>query len=331
MKKKWITALGSVLLLTATLSACSGASAGTAPGTGAGGAKASIKLATGGNTGTYYSFGTAIGQILGEKANANFNIQSTGASKANIQLIAANEVNMAIVQNDVMDYAYNGTDLFQADGAVKGFSAMAAAYAEVVQIVADPSAGIETIADLKGKNVSVGDAGSGVEFNAKQILEAYGVTFEDISKQNLSFSASADAFKDNKIDAFFCTAGAPTTAIMDLVTSKEIKVLTIEKEMAQKLIEAHPFYTVFEIPAGTYKGVDEAVSTLAVKATFIVSDSLDETTVYNMTKALFENKEAIASAHAKGKELDTAYAVEGISVPFHKGAEKYFREVGAIK
>jgi hypothetical protein len=230
-----------------------------------------------------------------------------------------------------MDYAYNGTDLFEKDGAVKGFSAMAAIYAEVVQIVADPSAGITSIADLKGKSVSVGDAGSGVEFNAKQILEAYGITFDDISKQNLSFSASADAFKDDKIDAFFATAGAPTTAIMDLVTTMEITILNVDAYKAAALMAAHPFYTVYEIPAGTYKGVDVATSTLAVKATLIVADSLDETTVYNLTKALFENKDAIAAAHAKGKELDTTYAVEGISIPFHKGAEKYFREIGIMK
>lgn len=290
-----------------------------------------IRFATGGNTGTYYAFGTAVGQILGTKAGGTFNVQSTGASKANIQLIAANEVDMAIVQNDVMDYAFKGTDLFAADGALKGFSAMAAVYAEVVQIVADPSAGITSIADLKGKNVSVGDAGSGVEFNAKQILETYGITFNDISKQNLSFAASADAFKDDKIDAFFCTAGAPTTAIMDLVTSKQISILSIEADKAAELSAKYPFYTKYDIPAGTYKGVDAATSTLAVKATFIVSDKLDETTVYNLTKALFDNKDAIASAHAKGKEINTAYAVEGISIPFHPGALKYFKEVGAIK
>lgn len=318
MKKGFIKVLGVVLASTTILAACG--DKGTV-----------VKLATGGNTGTYYSYGTAVGQIVGEKADVSFNIQSTGASKANIQLIDAGEVDMAIVQNDVMDYAYNGSDLFIDDGAVTGFSAMAAVYAEVVQIVANPSSGIKTIADLKGKNVSVGDAGSGVEFNAKQILEAYGITFDDINKQNLSFSASADAYKDSKIDAFFATAGAPTTAIMDLVTSKDILILSIEDDIADKLIESYPFYTVYDIPGGTYTGVDEDIKTLAVKATFIVSNDLDETTVYNMTKALFENKDEITSAHAKGNELSEEYAVSGISIPFHKGAEKYFREIGALK
>ncbi|HSR05120.1 MAG TPA: TAXI family TRAP transporter solute-binding subunit [Proteiniclasticum sp.] len=318
MKKGFIKVLGVVLASTTILAAC-------------GDKGTEVKLATGGNTGTYYSYGTAIGQIIGAKEDISFNIQSTGASKANIQLIDAGEVDMAIVQNDVMDYAFNGSDLFVEDGAVTGFSAMAAVYAEVVQIVANPSSGIKTIADLKGKNVSVGDAGSGVEFNAKQILEAYGISFDDINKQNLSFAASADAYKDSKIDAFFATAGAPTTAIMDLVTSKDILILTIEDDIAEKLMESYPFYTVYDIPGGTYTGVEEDIKTLAVKATFIVSNDLDETTVYNMTKALFENKEEITSAHAKGNELDVDYAVSGISIPFHKGAEKYFREIGALK
>jgi uncharacterized protein len=318
MKKGFIKVLGVVLASTTILAACG--DKGTV-----------VKLATGGNTGTYYSYGTAIGQIVGEKEDISFNIQSTGASKANIQLIDSGEVDMAIVQNDVMDYAYNGSDLFIDDGAVTGFSAMAAVYAEVVQIVANPSSGIKTIADLKGKNVSVGDAGSGVEFNAKQILEAYGISFDDINKQNLSFSASADAYKDSKIDAFFATAGAPTTAIMDLVTSKDILILNIEEDIADKLMESYPFYTVYDIPGGTYTGVEEDIRTLAVKATFIVSNDLDETTVYNMTKALFENKAEITSAHAKGNELNEEYAVSGISIPFHKGAEKYFIEIGAMK
>ena len=318
MKKKTMSLIGTVILSALVLSAC-----------GSGGNK--IKLATGGNTGTYYAFGTAVGQIIGKSEDISFNIQSTGASKANIQLIDSKEVDMAIVQNDVMDYAYKGTDLFSEDGAVTGFSAMAGVYAEVVQIVADPKSGIESIADLKGKSVSVGDAGSGVEFNAKQILEAYGITFDDISKQNLSFSASADAYKDNKIDAFFCTAGAPTTAIMDLVTNREIKILSIDEAKSTELMKSFPFYTVFDIPMDTYKGMTEDVRTLAVKATFIVSNDLSEDVVYKMTKALFEEKEAISAAHAKGKEIDPKYAVEGISVPFHKGAEKYYKEIGILK
>ena len=259
----------------------------------------------------------------------NINVQSTGASKANIYLVNDGEADLAIVQNDVMDYAYNGTDLFAEEGAAKDFTTVAALYAEVCQIVS--SGDIKSVADLKGKRVSVGDAGSGVEFNARQILEAYDISFDDIQVNNLGFGDSADALKDGKIDAFFCTAGAPTTAIVELATTNAINLLEIDDEHAKKLADAHPFYTTYAIPGGSYKGVDDDVQTVAIKATLIASPKLSEETVYNITKAIFENKDEIAATHAKGEELDLDYAVSGISVPFHPGAEKYFKEVGAIK
>ena len=289
-----------------------------------------VRLATGGTAGTYYAFGSALAQILSEDTNISINVQSTGASRANIQLIAAGEVDAAIVQNDVMDYAWRGVDLFSGEQTTS-FATMAALYAEVCQIVANPAAGINTIADLRGKNVSVGDAGSGVEFNARQILDVYDISFDDIGKQNLSFAASADALRDGKIDAFFCVAGAPTPAIIDLATSRDIIILEVDEAAAALLIRNYPFYTRFPITAGTYRGLNRDVMTVAVKATLIVSSTLDEDTVYNLTKSLFENKAKIEAAHAKGTELSTSYAVEGISVPFHPGAAKYFREIGALR
>ena len=289
-----------------------------------------VRMATGGSTGTYYAFGSAVAQIFNEKTKIPITVQSTGASKANIQLIDAGEVELAIVQNDVMDYAWRGVDLFQGEK-ITSFSTMAAIYAEVCQVVANPASGIRTIADLKGKNVSVGDAGSGVEFNAKQILEAYGISFNDIGKQNLSFGASADALKDNKIDAFFCTAGAPTPAVVDLATTKEILILPVDDAHVAQLVQKYPFYTKYPIPAGSYRGQSSAVQTVAVKATFIVSSRLKDDTVYQLTKCLFENQAEIARAHAKGNEISKSYAVEGISVPFHPGAAKYLREIGALR
>ena len=288
-----------------------------------------IRMATGGTTGTYYPFGTAVGQILTEKTGIPITVQSTGASRANIQLIDAGEVELAIVQSDVMDYAYRGVDLFNGEQ-ISSFASMAGLYAEVCQIVVSAASGIRTVADLRGKNVSVGDAGSGVEFNARQILEAYGISFDQIGKQNLSFGASADALRDNKIDAFFCVAGAPTPAIIDLATSRDIIILEIDDYYAGILIDNHPFYTKFPIPAGSYRGQNNSVQTVAVKAAFIVKASLSEDVVYRLTRNLFENKAQIEAAHAKGSELSPAYAVEGISVPFHPGAARYFREIGAL-
>lgn len=292
------------------------------------GKKTTLKMATGGTTGTYYAYSGTVSQVLSQKIdNLSFDVQSTGASKANIYLIADKEADIAIVQNDVMYYAYNGIDLFAGEK-VSGFSAMAGVYAEVCQIVAKD--GINSIEDLRGKRVSVGDIGSGVEFNARQILEAYGITFDDIIVNNLSFGDSATAFKDDKIDAFFCVAGAPTTAIVELSTTNQINLLEIDDEHAAKLIDKYPFYTKFNIPAGTYKGVGADAQTVAVVASYIVADSLAEDLVYKMTKALFEHAEEITAGHPKGAELDPAYSISSISIPLHPGAEKYYKEVGVL-
>ena len=286
-----------------------------------------VRMATGGPTGTYYAYGTALGQILTEKTKIPISIQSTGASKANIQLMEAGEIEIAMVQNDVMDYAWKGVDLFNGE-VIQSFRGMAALYAEVCQIVANPAAGIRTIADLRGKNVSVGDAGSGTEFNSRQILEAYGMSFDDIGKQNLGVGDSADALRDGKIDAFFFVAGAPTPAIIDLATNRDIVLLEVDDAHAAQLIAKYPFYTQFSLPAGSYRGQSSAIKIMAVKAAFIVSSKLSDNTVYQLTKALFENRAEIQAAHAKGAELSPSYAVDGVSVPFHPGAAKYFREIG---
>lgn len=296
--------------------------------TGCGGKKTTLKMATGGTTGTYYAFSGTVSQVLAEKVeNLSFDVQSTGASKANIYLIADGEADIAIVQNDVMYYAANGTDLFAGEK-VEGFSAMAGCYAEVVQIVCKSD--ITSIDQLKGKRVSVGDVGSGCEFNAWQIFDAYGITKDDIDVHNLSFADSATALKDDKIDAFYCVAGAPTTAVVELATSNNINLLEVDDEHAAILMEKYPFYTQYAVPADSYKGVTEDVMTVAVVATYIVSDKLGDDLVYKMTKALFDNSKQIGDAHPKGKELDPAYSLDSISVKLHPGAEKFYKEAGLL-
>lgn len=166
---------------------------------------------------------------------------------------------------------------------------------------------------LPASGVSVGDAGSGVEFNAKQILAAYGIDIEkDINKQNLGFGPSADALKDEKIDAFFCVAGIPTTAITDLAMSHEITVVPVDDDKFAELSKQYGFYTRQAIPASTYNGMTEDVNTVAVMATYIIDNDVSEETVYQITKAIFENKDAIAAAHTKGAELNVETAVVGI-------------------
>jgi len=287
-----------------------------------------IRFATGGVAGTYYPFGTAIATVLTERLGIPITVQSSGASRANIQLMQAGEVEMALVQNDVMDYAWQGVDLFAGEQ-FRGFRTIAALYPEVCQIVAVP--GINSIADLRGRHVSVGDAGSGTEFNARQILAAHGITFADINVHNLGFGASADALRDGRIEAAFVTAGAPTPAVVDLATGRDITILPVDQTAAARLMANHPFYTLYTIRGGTYRGLDRDIVTVAVSATLIVSETVSEDAVYRMTRGLFEFQDAIALGHARGRDISSSYAVGGVTVPFHPGAERYYRSIGAIR
>ena len=291
-------------------------------------AKKDYILATGGTGGTYYPFGGAIANIWNTKIeNMNVTAQATGASAENLRLINKGEAEYAIVQNDVMDYAYNGTDLFAGEK-LANIMTIGTLYPEVVQIAVSKDSGIKSIADFKGKRISVGDAGSGVEFNAKQIMEGYGLTFDDIKKSNLSFKESAEGIQNGTLDGCFVTAGVPNAALQELAFTAGLTLVPVDGEAAKKICEKYGYYTQTTIPGGTYKGTDDDTPALAIKATLAVSSKLDEQTVYEMTKALFENLDELATAHAKGKEVSAKAAVTGVSVPFHPGAKKYFKEIG---
>ena len=278
-------------------------------------AKKNYIIATGGTSGTYYPFGGALANIWNTKIeNMNVTAQSTGASAENLRLISKGDAEFATVQNDVMDYAVKGT-----------------MYEEVVQIAARKDSGIKTIADLRGKRVSIGDAGSGVEFNAKQILEGYGITFDDIKKNNLSFKESGEGLQNGTLDACFITAGVPNAALQELAFTNGLILIPVDGAEADSICAKYGFYTKTTIPGGTYKGTDSDTAALAIKCTIAVNANLDEATVYQMTKALFENLDEFGKGHAKGKEVTLEKAVTGVSVDFHPGAAKYYKEVGAIK
>ena len=287
-----------------------------------------LYLATGGDTGTYFAVGSVLATVLNPVLEeSSLTVTSSGASKANIQMIDDEDADLATVQNDVMYYAYNGIDLFEEEGAYTSFAAVAGLYDETVQIVTCDSS-IKTVADLAGKTVSVGDAGSGVEFNAKQILAAYDLTFDDIKVVNASFGDSAESLKDAKIDAAFVVAGAPTTAVVDLSTVKDISLVQLDEEHIQQLQDEYDFYTETVIPAGTYTGYDEDATTVSVRATLIASTEVSEDAVYELLKAMFDNQEDLIAGHAKFELLNLEDAVKGISVPFHPGAIKYYDEQG---
>ncbi|MBQ7826801.1 MAG: TAXI family TRAP transporter solute-binding subunit [Clostridia bacterium] len=306
----------SIVLALATLvalAACSG--------------NAGMTMGTGGTAGTYYGYGGILGNYIKNNAEIPVTVVSTDGSKANIQGIDAGNYQLGTVQSDVMSYAWDGIRAFESEGKVDTFRTVAGLYAEAVQLIT-MDAEIKSVADLKGRSVSIGAPGSGVYFNAVDVLEAAGLTVDDIQAQYQSFADSTDALKDGKIDAAFIVAGAPTPAITELCTTNDAYLVPIDGEIADKMMEKNSFYTTYDIPAGTYPKQDVAVTTVTVKATLIVSATASEEDVYNLTKAIFDNAEAIAKEHGKGAELSIENATSGMTVPFHAGAAKYFAEKG---
>ena len=292
-----------------------------------GGSK-TMTMGTGSPTGTYYAYGGIVSQYITNKAGIQANAVSTGGSKDNIQGIDSGDYQLGTVQSDVMHYAWNGTRSFEKDGKIESFRTVAGLYAEAVQLVTvNPD--IKSVSDLKDKKVSIGAPGSGVYFNAVDVLSAAGLTENDIKPQYQNFDESADALKDGKIDAAFIVAGAPTPAITELsMTNTNVRIVPIDGDIAEKLMKDNTFYSVYKIPAETYKNQTEEVTTVTVKATLIVSADASEDDVYKLTAAIFDNMESISKEHAKGAELSLANATEGLTVPFHAGAAKYFKEKG---
>ena len=344
MKKKLALALSMVMILSLALTGCGNNDKGSNTSSTSGGSntsaststpnnetpsgeKVDITIATGSTSANYYAIGNVMATVLNPVlTKGNIGVTSTGASAANVQLLQDNEVNFAIIQNDVAYYAATGTDLFDGEDPYEDWGALCALYDEVVQVFTlNPD--IKTFTDLKGKTVSIGASGSGVYYNALDILAAYDMTEADINAQYQDFGNSADALQDGKIDAAFVVAGAPTVAITTLATAKDTYLVGLDDEHIAKLKEASPYYEEYTIPEGTYEGVPET-KTVAVSAVVVARDDVSEEDVYNIVYTIFENMDNIAQSHDKGKELSLDFAAGVTAVPYHPGAAKYFAEKG---
>ena len=325
MKKFFALILALVMAL--SLVACGGGSdnAGNGDGDNADTAK-QLRFVTGGESGTYYAFGNVIANHAVNNAGVDIVALAGNGSQSNVFELEDGNAELAFCQSDAMAYAYAGTNLFAETGAVTCFSVLGALYTEQVQIVTvDPS--IKTVADLKGKNVSIGAAGSGVYFNAIDILGAYGLTEDDIKPTYQSFGHSADALKNGQIDAAFIVAGAPTTAVTDLATTKDVNLVSLDAEHVAALLASSPYYTECTIPAATY-GLDADVTTVGVGAVVLVRDDVSEDAVYALCADIFDNAASLTDTHAKYGEVTLEYAASMTSVPYHAGAVKYFAEKG---
>ncbi len=290
-------------------------------------ALAELTFTTGSTAGTYYAFGGVLAQYISDHSDVKITAVAGEGSAANIDMLDMHYAQLGFVQSDVAYYAANGIRFEQYEGApITSFTALAALYNETVQLVTcNPD--IKSMDDLRGKNVSIGAAGSGVYFNAMDFLAAYDMTEADINPQYLNFGDSAEALRDGKIDAAFVVAGAPTTAVVDLCATKSAYLVSLDDEHVAKLKELNGAYTECTIPAGTYDGVDTDTKTVAVKAIIIANGDVTDDEAYTIVSTIFDNAEEIASLHAKGAELDLSYAAE-CGLAYHPGAAKYFAEKG---
>lgn len=314
-------------IMLAGLACVAGAAILTGCGGGAssGGEKQFLNIATGGTSGTYYPLGGALSELLNKNIQGmNASAQATGAAVANINMLKDGSVDLAFVQNDIAYYAENGTEMFK-DNKIDSLRGIAALYPETIQFVTTADTGITSVSQLKGKRVAVGASGSGSEANARQILGAYGITYDDIEPQYLSFGEAVDALKDGNVDAGVVVAGFPTAAIQDLGASKSAVVLNIDPETAAKLKEQYPYYNAITIPAGTYPGQEADVNTICVKCLLIGTDKISDDMGGEIAKILYTNLDRMIAAHSVGKLITKDTALEGMSIKMNAGAEKYLK------
>lgn len=292
-----------------------------------------FRIGTGGTAGTYYPVGGMIANAVSQPGKIVVTAQASNGSVANVNAIAGGALESGFSQADVATWAQKGTGMYEGKPNVPGLRLIANLYPESVHIVARKGAGIKTVADLKGKRVALDEPGSGTLVNARAILAAYGIKEADIKPEYIKPNQAGDKLKDGALDAFFFTGGAPAGAIAELASSGTgIELVPIDGAPAEALRKASPFFAPDTIPADTYKGV-AAVNTLAVGAQWVTSDKADANTVYEITKALYGEaaQKQLAAGHAKGKLITKENAVKGAGIPFHPGAERFYREAGLIK
>ena len=290
-----------------------------------------LTLATGGTSGVYFPLGGAIAQVLTAKSGGALAVtaQATGASGENMRLIEAGDVDFAIVQNDVADAAFNAKAPFKTK--LENVRAIARLYPEYLHVVASKASEIKTIADFKGKKVSVGARGSGNEVNCRQLFGYYGLDYKNIEPIFLPYGETADQFKDRQLDAFVFTIGTPNPAIQDITTSQEVQFVPIDGSKADEIVAKFPYLVKDAIPAGTYKGQTAAAPTLSVQAMLVVNKNMPDELAYKLTQTLFENLGDVAKAHNKGAEISLERATDGVTIPFHPGAAKFLKEKCALK
>ncbi|MFN5350435.1 MAG: TAXI family TRAP transporter solute-binding subunit [Polaromonas sp.] len=292
-----------------------------------------FRIGTGGTAGTYYPVGGMIANAVSQPGKIVATAQATNGSVANVNGVAGGALESGFSQSDVATWAYTGTGVYEGKPKVTDLRMIANLYPESIHLVVKKGSGIKSVSDLKGKRVALDEPGSGTLVNARIVLAAYGVKESDIKPEYIKPNQAGDKLKDGALDAFFFVGGAPAGAIAELASSGAgIELVPLAGPQADALRKTNPYLAVDTIAAGTYKDVP-AVQTMAMGAQWVTSAKADTETVYQITKALYGKaaQDTLAAGHAKGKFITKENAVKGVGIPFHPGAERFYKEAGLLK
>ena len=295
-------------------------------------AQTSLSIATGGTGGVYFPTGGAYAELINKYVDGFTAVaEVTGASVENVGLIARGDSDIALALADTVYQAFTGTGRFDGQegnpSALTNLRALGSAYPNAIHLVTLKNSGITSLQDLKDKRVSVGAAGSGTEVSAQIILEANGISYEDIAEQRLNFNETADALRDGQIDAGFWSVGPPTSSILSLAETRDIHIISLTEEEVNNALEVNPVFTDFTLTGGTYGGQEEDVTTIGTPNVIVVSTELEEEIAYGFTKVLFEHIDEVIAVHPSASSTTVDFSLASTPIPLHSGALGYYQEV----
>lgn len=292
-------------------------------------AQQQLSISTGGTGGVYYPYGGGLAELINKYVDGHAAVaEVTGASVENMGLIGRGDSDLALALADTVYQAYTGTGRFEGR-AIEKTRALGSIYPNAVQIVTLAGSGIGSLQDLKGKRVSVGAPGSGTEVNAKALLEANGITYDDITVQRLNFNETADALRDGDIDAGFWSVGPPTSSILNLAATRDIAMVSLTAEEVAKAQAIEPVFAPYTLRAGMYDKVDAPVPTISIPNVLVVNADMPEELAYAITKVLFEKTAELIAIHPAANDTTVDFSLTSTPVPLHPGAIRYYEEIGA--